>query len=500
MPVDHAFYLIGIDLGTSSVKAVLINSVGKIIDWTDEEYPLLSPEKDWAEQDPETWLAATLNVVRRLVENNNLNPAHVAGIGLAGQMHGLVCVGEDGRALRPAIIWADRRSKKQVDRLQQQIGLANLAEWTGNPPATGFMLPGWLWIIENEPDVAAHIKYLLLPKDFLRFQLTGQVGSEPSDASSTALFDPHGRCWSEPLLHELKLPSDCLPPIHESAEICGGLLPDMAAACGLLAGTPLVFGGSDVSLQALGQGIVEAGLVSCTIGTGGQLFAPMSEPVHDPLLRLHLFCHAIPNRWHMEAAILSAGLSLRWLRDRFWQGQSYETLANMAQQVEAAGQGIFFLPYLAGERTPVMDSSARAAFIGLSLEHGQAHIIRSVMEGVVFALRQGLDLMRFLNVPVNRLVATGASIRHPLWLQLQADIFNMAVFPADTPQATGLGAALLAGLGTGVFETIDQVVNFSKTYRMDVVQPNPQRVELYEKAYQTYLQIYPAINTIQHKV
>jgi xylulokinase len=488
--------LIGIDLGTSSVKTIVMNAQGQIITWADEEYAISTPQPGWAEQDPEIWLQATINTVRKALTASGIEPKRVTGIGLSGQMHGLVCVDAAGKVLRPAIIWADRRSQSQRLRLEQQIGLERLAAWTGNPLATGFMLPSWTWITENEPNIAASTRYLLLPKDYLRYRLTGMIGTEPSDASSTLLFDPHQRTWCLPLLEEIKLSENLLPPVSESASVAGGLRPEIASACGLPAGTPVVFGASDVSAQALGQGIMTPGVVSCTIGTGGQLFAPIANPVHDPQLRLHLFCHAIPNRWHLEAAILSAGLSLRWLRDQFWQTQSYDTLANAAQQVEAAIQGVFFLPYLVGERTPVMDPAARAAFVGLSLEHGQAHIVRAVMEGVVFALRQGLDLMSSLDVPIETLVATGGSIRHPLWLQLQANIFNRPVYPADTPQAAGCGAAFLAGVGTGLFEDIQDATRFSATSRTTVVMPDPARVEPYERAYQTYCRLYPVLKTI----
>jgi len=494
---NHTPYLIGIDIGTSSAKTTIIDSHKQVIIWKDEEYSIDSPRRDWAEQNPEQWVAAAVHTLRDAVQASAIDVSRVMGIGLAGQMHGMVCLDAAGNVLRPAIIWADRRSKSQLEQLQRQIGVERLAEWTGNPIATGFMLPSWVWLAENEPEIARKTRYLLLPKDYLRYRLTGAIGAEPSDASSTLLFDPHKRRWCQPLLDEIGLSIDQLPPLGESAGIAGGLLPEFAYACGLPSGIPVVYGGSDVACQALGQGIIHPGTVSCTIGTGGQLFAPISKPVHDPELRLHLFCHVIPDHWHLEGAILSAGLSLRWLRDHFWQGESYDSLANAAQQVEAAAQGIFFLPYLAGERTPIMDPTARAAFVGLSYEHGRAHIVRAVMEGVVFALRQGLDLMRSLDVPIDRLVATGGSIRHPLWLQLQADIFNIPVTPADTPQATGLGAALLAGTGVGIYKNTREVIQQDSLLASDAILPDPRNAEQYETAYQTYCKLYPALKSIR---
>lgn len=489
-------YLLGIDIGTSSTKAVLINQHGQVIAWADEEYNIDSPQAGWAEQNPETWRNAAVNTVRSVLLETGISPKDVAGIGLGGQMHGLVCLDAAHRPQRPAIIWADRRSKLQVERLEKEIGKKRLATWTGNPLATGFMLPSWTWLTENEPETAAATRTILLPKDYVRYCLTGTIGTEPSDASSTLLFDPHIRGWSLPLLEKIGLPVEYLPPVHESAEIAGGLKVDIAQACGLFSGTPVVFGGSDVSLQALGQGIINPGAVSCTIGTGGQLFAPIAQPVHDPELRLHLFCHAFPDRWHLEAAILAAGLALRWLRDRFWPDASYGGLADAAQSVEAAEQGIFFLPYLVGERTPVMDPTARAAFIGLDLEHGQAHVVRAVMEGVVFALRQGLDLMKSLGVSINTLIATGGAVRHPLWLQLQADIFNCPVYPAATSQSTGYGAAMLAGLGTHTITSLPDASDSLVSSGLCPILPDPARVENYDKAFWIYSRIYPALQKI----
>ncbi len=489
-------YLIGIDIGTSSTKTTIIDQDGKIVTWVDEEYRINSPQPGWAEQDPEIWFAAVVHTLRKAVAQSGIPIDKIAGIGLAGQMHGLVCMDSSGKPLRPAIIWADHRCKAEIDALNRRIGNGQLAEWVGNPVAAGFMLPSWLWLEKNEPEIASKTRYLVLPKDYIRYRLTGTIGTEPSDASSTLLFDPHSRNWSLPLLNAIGLSPDRLPPVYESSAIAGGLLPEIASATGLLSGTPVVYGGSDVSMQALGQGIIEPGTVSCTIGTGGQLFAPLSQPVHDPQLRLHLFCHCVPDCWHLEAAILSAGLSLRWLRDNMWAGQSYSSLVDPAVHVEAAGNGLFFLPYLVGERTPVMDPDIRASFVGLGLEHGRAHIVRAVMEGVVFALRQGLDLMSELGVSINRLIATGGATNHPLWLQLQADIFNQPVYISKTSQATGYGAAILAGIGTRLYANPHAIPFLVQQTKDNPVSPRQEQVEVYDQAYYEYTRIYPAIRSI----
>jgi xylulokinase len=317
--------------------------------------------------------------------------------------------------------------------------------------------------------------------------MTGALGSEPSDASSTLLFDPHLKTWSAPLLEHIGLSVERLPPVFASHQIAGGLTAEMAAACGLLAGTPVVFGGSDVSLQALAQGTIAPGTVSVTIGTGGQIFAPLTSALHDPLLRLHLFCHAVPDTWHHEAAVLSAGLALRWLRDGLWPDESYAGLADAAAGVQAGMDGLFFLPFLSGERTPYMDAGLPASFLGLGLRHGRAHLTRAVMEGVVFALRQGLDLMQSLGTPMERLVLTGGATRHPLWLQLQADIFQRPVLISETQEATARGAALLAGVGVGLYADCAAAVRAAVRAPLPGALPDPQRAQAYGQAYQQYV-------------
>ncbi|TLN11841.1 xylulokinase, partial [bacterium] len=312
--------LVGIDLGTSGLKAAVLGADGRMLACAGQEYAIDAPRPGWAEQDPWVWYAAACVAVRQALLQAGVSAGQVRAIGLAGQMHSLVCIDAGGAPLRPAILWADQRSAGQVERLNRQLGREALAGSAGNPLATGFTLPSWLWLQENEADVARRTRWLLQPKDMLRYWLTGRIGSEPSDASATLLFDPHLCAWSPFLLDAAHLTADRLPPLHASAEVCAGLSARAAADLGLMPGTPVAFGGSDQAVQALGQGVTEPGQVSSTIGTGGQWFAPLSRPLHDPELRLHLFCHVLPARWHLEAAMLTAGLALRWLRDQVLPG------------------------------------------------------------------------------------------------------------------------------------------------------------------------------------
>jgi xylulokinase len=488
-------FLLGIDLGTSSTKTVIMNPEGRVIASAAQEYGIEHPQPGHAEQDPEIWVQAAIKTIRTALSNGNIQAGQVAGIGISGQMHGTVCVGEDGLPVRPAIIWADQRSELQVARVNQQIGRERLGRWTANPLATGFMLATWLWLIENEPATLRQTRWLHLPKDYLRYRLTGRSGTEPSDASSTLLFDTAQRTWSEELLDALELERGLLPEIHESAGVAGGLSSEAAARCGLLGGTPVVYGGSDQALQALGHGIVRPGLISCTIGSGGVLFTPLESPLYDPHLRMHLFCHAVPDLWHLEAAILSAGLSLTWLRDSLFPNESFASLADAAAQAQPGAEGLFFLPHLAGERTPYMDPRARAAFTGLTVRHGRAYLVRAVMEGVVMALKQGLVLMQEIGAPIEQVVASGGGTRHPLWLQLMADIFNYPIYLTTAGEAAATGAAILAGVGTGLYSNTRQASQELARTAGEVIQPIPQNSLLYEDTYRVFSQLYSALNS-----
>lgn len=491
--------LMGVDIGTSSTKTVLVRLDGAVLGVAAQEYAVDTPRPGRAEQRPGMWFDAAVATMRRVVAAADVPATRVRAIGLSGQMHGTVCLDASGRVLRPAIIWADQRSAAQVADVYARVGRERLGAWTANPLATGFMLASWLWLRKHEYAVASATAYLMLPKDYVRYRLTGEIGTEPSDASSTLLFDTANHCWSGPLLDALGLDGDVLPPIFSSSAIAGGLQADVARAMGLRPGTPVVFGGSDQAMQAVGHGVVAPGVISSTIGTGGQLFAPVTRPAYDPALRLHCFCHALPGVWHLEAAMLSAGLSFKWLRDNVMPGSTYQDLADAAATVPPGAEGLFFQPYLAGERTPHMDPHARASFVGLTPRHGRAHLARAVMEGVVFGMRQGLDLMLSLGVKGERIVASGGAVQHPLWLHLQADIFNKPLYRTQTVEAAAVGAALLAGVGVGVYADVGDAIARAVRWSDVVVEPHAEHVERYAAAYETFAGLYPALAPMYEK-
>ena len=494
--MDRSLVLAGLDIGTSGVKAVLLDERGRLLASALKEIPLSMPAPDWAEQDPEDWLRAAVECMRAVVDSAGIRPDQIAGLGLTGQMHSLVCVGTDGRPARPAIIWADRRSGEQVRKLEQSIGRGRLLQLAGNPLATGFMIASWEWLRQHEPETARRTRLLMLPKDYVRLRFTGQTGTEPSDAASTLLFDVSGRRWSNPLREAVGLAEEQLPPVHESAAVAGGLTDEIAALTGWPSGIPVVYGASDQAAQAVYQGVIEPGMVSCTVGTGGQIFAPLAEPRPDPQLRLHLFCHALPDRWHLEAAMLTAGMSLRWLRDTLGGEVGYKALADAAAQVTAAQEGLFFLPYLSGERTPHMNPRARGAFIGLTLSHNRAHLARAVMEGVVFALRQGLELVEGVPGRCDQVLVSGGAAAHPLWLRLMADIFQRPLVVPESGETTASGAALLAGVGAGLYADLPAALAARGSLPGRAVLHDPAAAGKYEVGYRYFQALYPALKPV----
>ncbi len=409
-------------------------------------------------------------------------------------MHSTVCLDRDRHPLRPAILWLDRRSARQVTTLRDKLGAAQLARWIGNPIMPGFMLSSLLWLQESEPAAWNRLAHVLLPKDYVRFRLTGELGTDYSDASSTALLDVQHRMWCSELAHAAGIPLDVLPPLFESATVIGQLTPHMAEAMNLIGGLPIVCGAGDQEAQAIGNGLIRPGIVSCTIGTGGQLFSPIEHYQIDPQLRLHTFCHAVPDQWHWEAATLAAGLSLRWLRDEVLSGQyAYQEMADAAATIEPGAEGLIYLPYLEGERTPHMDPNARGVFCGLTLRHTWKHMTRAVMEGVVLSLLDGLDLMRSLGLSIERVVASGGGTQHPLWLQLQADILGAEVIKSETQEAAALGAALLAGIGVGVYSDFGAACEAAVRYSREVYQPRPDVRVRYRRQTEIYRGLYRSL-------
>lgn len=503
-------YLLGIDIGTSGLKCVLIDETGQLLAVSFREYTPDLPRPGWAEQDPDVWLNATLSAVREVLETSGVDRRSIVSMSFSGQMHSTVFLDRAGHVIRPAILWLDARSTSQVARLQRTPGSAQLAEWIGNPVMPGFMLASLLWVRENEPELWQRLAHVLLAKDYVRLRLTGTLATDFSDASSTALLDVQHVEWCGELLKATNLPFEILPPLHSSTEVGGYLTREMAEALALPAGLPVVCGAGDQEAQAVGNGIVRMGLLSSTIGTGGQLFTPIDRYRCDPRLRIHTFCQATSTSrgqpqlrpadgrnhppegaaeslWHWLAAALTAGAALRWLRDGVLDGRySYQELTDAASTIEPGAEGLFFLPYLAGERTPHMDPSLRGSFSGLTLRHTWRHMARAVMEGVVFALFDGLELMRDLGANFEQVIASGGGTRHPLWLQLQADVFGLAVRTTQTPEAAAFGAALIAGVGAGVFENIAAACQRTVSWSEEAVHPRAEMTTFYREQVQKW--------------
>jgi xylulokinase len=507
--VKH-IHLLGIDIGTSGLKCVLIDEAGTLVASALREYAPDLPRPGWAEQNPDVWLNAALTAVREVIELSGVDRNSIAGLSFSGQMHSTVFLDRDGRVIRPAILWLDTRSAGQVEALNHAIGRSQLADWIGNPVMPGFMLSSLLWVRSEEPATWERLAHVPLVKDYVRLRLTGEITTDYSDASSTALLDVKQRTWCADLLRAVDIPIDLLPPLRSSSEIVGYLLPHMAEKMNLLTGLPVVCGAGDQEAQAIGNGIIRPGLLSSTIGTGGQLFTPIDRYRSDPQLRIHTFCHAVAPRsagdcfasfdsaatkrrsaqdarndvcpWHWQAATLTAGAALRWLRDDVLSGcYSYQELADAATSIEPGAEGLLFHPYLAGERTPHMNPNLRGSFTGLSLRHTWRHMARAVMEGVVFSLFDGLELMRELGAEFDQVIASGGGAKHPLWLQLQADVFGLPVRTTRTPEAAAFGAALLAGADTGVFEDVAQACERCVKWSGEVVEPRREVTEFYRE-------------------
>jgi xylulokinase len=488
-------HCLGIDVGTGGSRAVLIDSAGQIVaSETIEHVPFASPETGWAEQDPDDWWRASAAAIRAVLSKDNINRESIAAIGLSGQMHGAVLLDEKDQVIRPSIIWCDQRSDIQCRQLTEQIGASRLIELTCNPALTGFTLPKVLWVKDHEPEYWRRIRSLLLPKDYVRFRLTGEKATDVADASGTLLLDVSARRWSKTMLEAAELDDNVLPALFESQQITGTVSESASEQTGLRAGTPVVAGAGDQAAGAVGMGIVKPGSVSATIGTSGVVFAATNNPALDPRGRVHTFCHAIPNRWHVMGVTQGAGLSLRWFRDQFG-GDSYEELTADAAKVPAGANNLLWAPYLMGERTPHLDPNARAALVGLTASHTRGHIVRAVLEGVAFSLRDSFEIFREMNVPVESIRLGGGGARSKLWRQIQADIYRHAVDIVQAEEGAAYGAALLAGVGGGLWKSVEDAC--ADVVRVvDRIEPNPAAVKVLDPLYRSYRELYPALRKV----
>ncbi len=486
-----AFFM-GIDVSTTATKALLIGTDGGVVGVASSEYSYETPRPMWTEQHPHLWWEATVASIRRVLAESGVNPADVRGVGLTGQMHGLVLLDENGQVLRPAILWNDQRTAAECDEIRARLGKERLIQITGNDALTGFTAPKILWVRNNEPEIFARARHILLPKDYVRYRLTGEYAIDKADGAGTILFDLKKRDWSREVLEALEIDPAWLPPTFEGPQITGTVTPEAAEATGLKAGTPVMAGGGDQSAQAVGVGAVEPGVVALTLGTSGVVFASTQEPFIEPEGRLHAFCHAVPERWHLMGVMLSAGGSLRWYRDTVAPGTDFDTLLAPAAAVPPGSEGLLYLPYLTGERTPYPDPLARGAFVGLTVRHTQAHMTRAVLEGVAFGLRDSFELMKSVGLAaITQVRASGGGARSPLWRQILADVLGVELVTVNTTEGAAYGAALLAATGAGFFPDVPAACAAVITVT-GRTEPSPAS-RFYDEMYPLYRALYPAL-------
>jgi len=496
-------HLIGIDVGTGGSRAVLIDAAGRLVaSATVAHQAFVSLQTGWAEQDPRDWWRASAAAIRAAIAQSGVDAEEIKGVGLSGQMHGAVLLDERDEVLRPAIIWCDQRSTDQCRNLTSNVGARRLIELTCNPALTGFTLPKLLWVREHEPEKWQRVRSVLLPKDYVRFKLTGEKATDVADASGTLLLNVAERRWSDEMLAATEIDARLLPRVYESQEITGTVSTAAAQETGLRSGTPVVGGAGDQAAGAVGLGIVRPGMISATIGTSGVVFATTNTPTLDPKGRVHTFCHAIPGRWHVMGVTQGAGLSLRWFKEQFgvlsgeiFDGDPYDSLTREATRVSSGADGLLWAPYLMGERTPHLDPDARATLVGLTASHTRAHVVRAILEGVAFSLKDSFEILNELNVPCETIRLGGGGARSALWRQIQADVYGHEVETVAAQEGAAYGVALLAGVAAGAWPSVDaacdQVIRIT-----DRVQPDPTAVEVFHRQYRKYVALYPALRSI----
>jgi xylulokinase len=485
--------LVGLDVGTGGARAVAVNDSGEIVAEAASEYPLNTPRPGWTEQDPEDWWKGAKEVLAKVAAE----AGEVGGIGLTGQMHGSVFLDSSDRVVRPALLWNDQRTQAQCDGITRAVGEEHLISIAGNPALTGFQAPKIVWLRDEEPDNFRRVSRVLLPKDYVRLRLTGEYATDASDAAGTLLLDMQARDWSGEILDALEIPQEWMPKVYEGPENTGALRESVAEELSFPPNIPVAAGGGDNAAAAVGTGIVGPGFVNSSVGTSGVLFAHTDEFKPEPSGRLHAFCHAVPGAYHLMGVTLSAGGSLSWWRETL--GGDFDDLVGAASDVPPGSEGLVFLPYLSGERTPHLDPRARGAFFGLTARHGAQHMTRAVMEGVIFSLRDSLQIMRELDVPIDDVRATGGGARSNLWRQLQADIYATPIRRTVADEGPAYGAALLAGVASGTYTDVDEATSVVKL-REEITEPDRERSKVYEEYYEVYRSLYPATRTVMSRL
>lgn len=498
--------LLGIDIGTSGTKTLICDLKGKVLATATAEHPIYAPKPGWSEQHPEDWWQATCKATKAVLKKAGVKASQIKGVGLSGQMHGSVFLGDGPKALRPALLWNDQRTAAQCEEITSKAGGREaLIDMVANPALTGFTAPKILWVRQHEPKVYEKTKHILLPKDYIRYRMTGEYATEVSDASGTLLLDVVNRKWSDKLLDLLEIDKALLPAkVHESYEVTGTINEQAAKELGLVAGIPVVGGGGDQAAGAVGNGIVTSGIISATLGTSGVVFAHSDQPTRDPFGRVHTMCHAVPGKWCVFGCMLAAGGSYQWFRNQFGQAEvaeakkkkvdPYVLLTAQAGQAPAGSEGLFFLPYLTGERCPHPDPFARAAWIGITARTTRPMMIRALLEGVTYGMRDAIEIMRGMDIPITQVRASGGGARSEFWQQLQADIYKAPLVLTNSSEGGAYGVAILAGVGTGVWKSVEEACKASIEQTKKVT-PKKKSSDLYDRCYAEYGRLYPALKS-----
>jgi xylulokinase len=491
-------YVIGVDLGTSSVKVILVDQKGTVLSTVSEDYPLIQPQPGYSEQNPEEWVEKTIVALKRLVDESGVVPDDIEGLSFSGQMHGLVLLDENHQVIRNAILWNDTRTTPQCKKLDQQLG-GKLLEITKNPALEGFTLPKILWVKENEPENLQKTSVFLLPKDYLRYRLTGAIHMDYSDAAGTLLLDVINKSWSSDILRTFELPASICPPLVETADFVGTILAEIAERTGLSPATKVFAGGADNACGAIGAGILSEGTALCSIGTSGVFLSYENDKNKNFGGKVHLFNHGQRDSYYTMGVTLAAGYSLSWFKDTFASGQSFNELLEEAASSEIGANGLVFTPFLVGERTPYADAKIRATFTGIDSSHKKGDFTRAVMEGIVFSINESVEIFRNYGKTIDTVISIGGGAKSDLWLQIQADIFNDKVVKLQSEQGPGLGAAMIAAVGlewfVGLKECADRFIQTGQVY-----EPKPENVQRYKEYYQVYKDIYPHTVAINHQL